>query len=383
MALFAGLCFAFIMQAQNSGVRECPEWQPCSKEEIEQRFALISSDIPMEMNSTVYTHIRHCLHRSKEKSERLIGLCETYFPVIDEVLQQEGVPIALKYMCIAESNMNPTAISRAEAVGMWQFMEYTGKMYGLTTNEFVDERYDFYKETRAAARFLRDLHDQFDDWLLAIAAYNCGPGRVRKAIRRSGGKKDFWKIKRFLPRETRNYVPRILAETYFMYYYSEYDLRPVDPYWKDLYVAIEEVHYDTHPESIANKHGVTLGELYLFNPELLKNKIEMLDLPYYAKIPAPYNHYEMGIAQAYVPEEGAASIQKGRNYPRTTIVPDKLAVVEASDLPIETEKEEPFTESLFEEQMKRMDLEREALNAEIATQKKKGFFPFLGKIFSR
>ncbi|MDA7502062.1 lytic transglycosylase domain-containing protein [Chitinophagales bacterium] len=283
-------------------VRPCPEEEPCDKEEVRMRYDMIQSDLDMTFHATVATAISHVLHRSADKSGRIIGLAETYFPLIEDILLEEGVPIELKYMAVVESRMHPQAVSRAGAVGMWQFMPYTGKMYGLEVENGVDERLDFYKSTKAAAHFMRDLYDRFGDWSLAMAAYNCGPGRVNKAIRRSGGKKTFWGIQRYLPKETRKYVPRIMAEMYFMYYHSEYHIYPHIPNFRDVYVDVEEIHYDTDLEAVASRHNILLGDIMLYNPELHTKGIDYLDLPYTLRIPAPYDQYELGHVSPYVHE---------------------------------------------------------------------------------
>jgi len=380
--LFLG---TFIIVTAQS-VRECPDSQPCGKEEIEYRFSLINSDIPMDMNPTVYKYIRHTLHRSEKRSNNLIGLCEAYFPILDEMLEREGVPIALKYMCIAESFMNPNAISKAKAVGMWQFMPATGRMYGLQVDKQIDERYDFYKETVAAAHFLKDLHDRFDDWLLAIAAYNCGPGNVRKAIRKAGGgKKDFWQIRKYLPRETRNYVPKIIAEMYFMYFYSEYGLSPTMPDWHNMHVAVDEVHHDTNPEELADKHHITLGELYLFNPAMLKEGISYLELPYQAKIPAPYHHYELGIAQPYIPVvQYADHFPNNLGYPKPNMAPEKLAKFPTPErIEFAAEEHDPTVQMLEYSQVLSCRKEDWINYYNNIEEDQKSVFPVLGLFFFR
>ena len=151
---------------------------------------------------------------------------ERYFPMFEQTLDRFGVPEEVKYLTIVESALNPQATSRAGAAGLWQFMYGTGKLYDLEVNSVLDERRDAEKSTVAAARFLKDLHDIFGDWTLAMAAYNCGPGNVKKAIARSGGKTGFWEIYNNLPRETRGYIPAYIAAAYVMTYYEEHGLRP-------------------------------------------------------------------------------------------------------------------------------------------------------------
>jgi membrane-bound lytic murein transglycosylase D len=166
------------------------------------------------------------LNRMRNRIDVMLTLSEYYQPLFEESLSRYDVPEELKYLTIVESAMNPQATSRVGAAGLWQFMYTTGKNYGLEVNSIVDERRDAYKSSDAAAHYLRDLHNVFGDWHLAIAAYNCGPGNVNKAIARSGGKHNFWQIYPYLPRETRGYVPAFIAATYIMNYYPEHGLHP-------------------------------------------------------------------------------------------------------------------------------------------------------------
>ena len=194
---------------------------------IAKRLAALHTVIPMTFNSEVRSYIRFYLKYMSRRLDVMLSLGQYYHPMFEDALSRYGVPEELKYLTIVESAMNPMATSRVGAAGLWQFMYSTGKLYGLEVNSVVDERRDIYKSTYAAAHFLSDLHRVFDDWTLAIAAYNCGPGNINKAIARSGGKRDFWEIYYFLPRETRGYIPAFIAVTYVMNYYREHGLRPV------------------------------------------------------------------------------------------------------------------------------------------------------------
>jgi len=156
----------------------------------------------------------------------MLGLKEYYFPMFEEILDMYDLPLELSYLAVIESALNPRAVSRAGATGIWQFMLTTGRFYKLQVNTFVDERRDPVAATHAAAKFLKDLYGIYNDWGLAMAAYNCGPGNVNKAIRRSGGKTDYWEIYPYLPRETRGYVPAYIGATYAMNYYREHNLTP-------------------------------------------------------------------------------------------------------------------------------------------------------------
>ena len=174
---------------------------------IARRLASLHTVIPMTFNQEVRAHIRLYLNRMRNRLDVMLSLSEYYSPLFEEALSRYDVPEELKYLTIVESAMNPQATSRVGAAGLWQFMYTTGKNYGLEVNSIIDERRDAYKSSDAAAHYLHDLYRVFGDWHLAIAAYNCGPGNVNKAIARSGGKQNFWQIYPYLPRETRGYVP--------------------------------------------------------------------------------------------------------------------------------------------------------------------------------
>ncbi len=198
---------------------------------ISQRMKNLDADTPFDLvyNSTVQGFIDLYAVRRKDVTAKVLGLSQLYFPMIEEHLTKYNIPLELKYLAIVESALNPTAISRVGAGGLWQFMPGTGKLYGLNITSYQDERFDPYKSTEAACKYLKFLYDTFDDWQLALAAYNSGPGNVNKAIRRSGGKKDFWSIKPYLPKETQGYVPAFIAVNYIMNHSAEYNLYPKKP----------------------------------------------------------------------------------------------------------------------------------------------------------
>lgn len=193
---------------------------------IEMRLRNMHTVIPMSYNEQVRSYIRMYLNRMSTRLDVMLTLGEFYYPMFENVLHRYNVPEELKYLTIVESAMNPLATSRVGAAGLWQFMYNTGKNYDLEVNSVVDDRRDPYKSTVAAARFLHDLYDVFGDWTLAIAAYNCGPGNINKAIARSGGKQNFWEIYPYLPKETRGYIPAFIAASYVMTYYPEHGLHP-------------------------------------------------------------------------------------------------------------------------------------------------------------
>lgn len=209
-----------------------PETVPTfSPEIVASRMAVLDRNTPFDLvyNNTIQGFIDLYAARRRDISRKVLGMSELYFPMFEEYLAKYGIPLEMKYLAIVESALNPVAISRAGAGGLWQFMVGTGKMYGLDVSSYQDERFDPYKSTDAACRYLRSLYNTFGDWQLALAAYNSGPGNVNKAIRRSGGKRDFWSIKPFLPKETQGYVPAFIAVNYVMGYASEYNIYPAKP----------------------------------------------------------------------------------------------------------------------------------------------------------
>ncbi|MDY0199917.1 MAG: LysM peptidoglycan-binding domain-containing protein [Bacteroidales bacterium] len=192
-----------------------------------QRLADMNSFIDLPYNSIVRNFINVYTNRQRDKMQVMLGLAEFYFPIFEEILDRNNLPIELRILPVIESALNPRAVSRVGATGIWQFMYGTGRMYNLTINSFIDDRRDPIASSEAAVRFLKDLYSIYGDWTLVIAAYNCGPGNVNKAIRRAGGKKNYWDIYYFLPRETRGYVPAFIAANYAFEYHKEHNINPI------------------------------------------------------------------------------------------------------------------------------------------------------------
>ena len=190
------------------------------------RLEKIPSLVNLTYNNVVRGYIHTYTIRQRSKLEVMLGLTDYYFPMFEEIFDLYGMPLELKYLAVIESALNPNAVSRVGATGIWQFMLPTGRQYKLQVNTFIDERRDPVAATHAAAKFLKDLYAIYNDWVLALAAYNCGPGNVNKAIRRSGGKTSYWDIYPYLPRETRGYVPAYIGATYAMNYYKEHNIKP-------------------------------------------------------------------------------------------------------------------------------------------------------------
>jgi membrane-bound lytic murein transglycosylase D len=231
-----------------------------------ERLSKINSIINLPYNNIIRNHIHVYTNRKREDFRAILGLMDYYFPMIEDIFDSYGLPAELKYMAVIESALNPNAVSRVGATGMWQFMYSTGRLYGLTINSIVDERRDPIKATHAAARYLKDMYSIFHDWALVIAAYNCGPGNVDKAIRRSGNRKDYWEIYYRLPRETRGYIPQYVAATYAINYYKEHKIQPLP---LNIPIATDTlmVNKDIHLSQISEVMNIPLGELRALNPQ--------------------------------------------------------------------------------------------------------------------
>ena len=220
----------------------------------------------MPYNDIVRKFIDTYTGRLRSQVSFMLSACNFYMPIFEEALDAYNLPLELKYLPIIESALNPSAVSRAGASGLWQFMLSTGKLYGLESNSLVDERRDPIKATWAAARYLKDMYDIYKDWNLVIAAYNCGPGNINKAIRRANGKTDYWEIYNYLPRETRGYVPAFIAANYVMTYYCKHNICPMEtniPQATDTVLVSRNLHF----QQIADICHVPLDEIKSLNPQ--------------------------------------------------------------------------------------------------------------------
>lgn len=231
-----------------------------------ERLHNIHSVVNLPYNNIVRNYIHVYTGKKRDKFEIMLGMREYFFPMIEDIFDAYGLPSELKYMAVIESALNPNAVSRVGATGLWQFMYSTGRAYGLTINSVVDERRDPVKSTHAAARYIKDLYDIYNDWGLVIAAYNCGPGNVNKAIRRSGNRKDYWEIYYRLPRETRGYLPGYIAAAYSMNYYREHNIIPA-PVNFSLATDTIMVTRDIHLEQVSAVMNIPLEELKALNPQ--------------------------------------------------------------------------------------------------------------------
>jgi membrane-bound lytic murein transglycosylase D len=245
------------------------------QEIIAERMRNLDRNSPFDLvyNQTVQGFIDLYAVRRRELTSKVMGLSELYFPLFEECLAKYKIPLEMKYLAIVESALNPVAISPAGAGGLWQFMVSTGKMYGLNVSSYQDDRFDPYKSTDAACRFLNFLYKTYGDWQLVLAAYNSGPGNVNKAIRRSGGKMDFWSIKPYLPKETQGYVPAFIAVNYVMNHATEYNLYPKTP--MKSFFEVDSVHVSSRVDFnvLAKLIDMPLDDIRFLNGTYKLNEI--------------------------------------------------------------------------------------------------------------
>lgn len=255
------------------------------KETYIERLSRLPNVMEMPYNNIVQQFIDRYTGRLRHSVSYMLGASNFYTPIFEEALEAYGLPLELKYLPVIESALNPMATSHAGAAGLWQFMVATGKQYGLEVNSLVDERRDPIKSSFAAARYLKDLYNIFGDWSLVIAAYNCGPENINKAIHRAGGEADYWKIYPYLPRETRGYVPAFIAANYVMNYYCEHNICPMRtqlPAKTDTIV----VNKDVHLKQIAEVCGIDIDELRTLNPQYRRDIVNGSNKPSIIRMPA-------------------------------------------------------------------------------------------------
>ncbi len=255
--------------------------------QIQRRLEKIDTEIPLNFNTRVKSFIDYFTVRDREYTKMVLRRSTYFFPIIEDILSKYNLPDELKYLAIVESGLKPTARSRAAAVGLWQFVYYTGRTYGLHSDWYVDERMDPVKSTEAAAKYLKSLHKMFGDWELALAAYNCGPGNVRKAIRRSGYKRKFWDIYRYLPRETRGYLPQFVAITYAFNYKEEHnfildDSEFIRPFLTDTIMVKEYLNLKT----LGAMLDICDEDMIYLNPSIKRNAIPQSSKHFSVRIPS-------------------------------------------------------------------------------------------------
>lgn len=274
------------------------------------RLSRLPNVIEMPYNEIVHKYINQYSGRLRNSVAVLLGASNFYNPIFEEALESYQLPLELKYLPIIESALNPTATSRAGAVGLWQFMIGTGKQYGLEVTSLIDERRDPIKASYAAAHYLRDLYNIFGDWTLVIASYNCGPNNVNKAIKRAGGTKDYWSIYPYLPNETRGYVPAFIAANYIMNYYCDHNICPVNttlPMGTDTI----QVSRNVRMERISALCNIEEEELRRLNPQYRTNLIPGNVRPCTLRMPtAAINAFIEAGDSIYVPQSEVLNIKE-------------------------------------------------------------------------
>lgn len=291
-------------------------------QKIIERLGQLPTVIEMPFNSVVRNHIDAYANRRKQLVENMLGMSLYYMPIFEAALDRYGMPLELKYLPVIESALNPDAVSRAGATGLWQFMLPTATGEGLEVNSLVDQRRDPYTSSDAAARYLKKLYGIFGDWSLAIAAYNCGPGNVSKAMRRAGSSaKDFWAIYPYLPSETRGYVPAFIAANYIMNFYNKHNISPAlarKPIVTDTVHICKRVHF----QQISDVMGIPMEELRVLNPQYRQDIIPGDIKPYALVLPSLQVY-------AYVANEDSIVNHNAERYARRDVV--EPGVTQGSD----------------------------------------------------
>ena len=286
--LYSNMMFEEIYGSITTMSYEPVAYEELPTEILKQRLAEINSRTPfnVEYNASLESVIKNYLKNRRATMGKLMALSDYYFPMFEEALDKYNIPLELKYLAIVESALRPTAESRVGATGLWQFMFSTGKMFGLDVNSYVDDRSDPLKATEAACKYLEALYKRLGDWDLALAAYNSGPGNVSKAIRRSGGRTNYWNIRQHLPRETAGYVPAFLATMYIFEYADEHGFKSNGP--RIPYIATDTIHVKKQLalEHVATVANMNIAELEFLNPQyklgiipVVKDEVYTLRLP--------------------------------------------------------------------------------------------------------
>jgi membrane-bound lytic murein transglycosylase D len=260
----------------------------CDPAVVETNLMLLNASTPFDLiyNEQVQKFIDFYGYRRRGSVARMLGLGRLYFPIFEEMLDKYNLPVELKYLAIVESALNPVAISRAGAVGLWQFMPATGRMYGLNPGQSIDDRRDPFKATDAACRHFIDLYNRFGDWNMVLAAYNAGSGGVARAIKRSGGKTDFWEVQPYLPRETQNYVPAFIAVVYVMNHHKDFNLFPVTPPFDFYELDTIGIRGFMTLDYLAEKLSIDRESIGFLNPALKDGKVYgSPDAPWYLTLP--------------------------------------------------------------------------------------------------
>ncbi len=241
-------------------------------EEVAKRIENMESEMDFELNDRIFSFIQYFTVRNREYMKMVLARKEQYFPMYEETMKDYGMPVEIQHLSIIESGLDPKIKSHMGAMGLWQFMPATGREYGMEVNPDIDDRMDPEKSTKAAAKYLKALYKMFGNWEVALAAYNCGPGNVRKAIRHSGGKNTFWGIYDYLPKETRSYVPQFQAMLYILNHLEEHNLHLEEPSYPMEY---EQLNFDKtfQLKTLASLTEVCLKDLEKLNPSIKQGRV--------------------------------------------------------------------------------------------------------------
>lgn len=271
LLLFLSMTAAFSQEFPDESERYYDYVPDFTYDEIGERLAELEGDIPLNYNDRVKAFIDYFTIKDRDYTRGILARKDIYFPIFEEYLRKYGLPDELKYLSIIESGLNPNALSRVGAGGLWQFMPSTGRIFGLQSDWYIDDRMDPYASTEAACKYLKSLYKQFDDWELALAAYNTGPGNVRRAIRRSGYKQSFWEVYQYLPRETRSYVPQFVAMIYSINYAEEHNLWMPENHMPAYDTILVSDYF--HIETFSNLLNVCLDDMLALNPQVKRGAI--------------------------------------------------------------------------------------------------------------
>ena len=327
LLLMIGFCWVFAQAQEEVPLYESYDYAPdIPYDQVEKRYNALDLTIDIAFNDRVFAFVNYFTVRDRDYTREMLRRKEVYFPIFEKYLKEYDLPQELKYLPIIEAGLNPKAVSGPQAVGLWQFMAPTARERGLKIDWYIDERMDPEKSTEAACKYIKWLYGVFKDWKLTLAAYNSGIGNVRRAIRRAGYKKDFWKVYRYLPRETRSYVPQFAGIVYAMEYADLHNIYTEDPLYPTDYEVVTTNQF-IYMKAFAEESGIPLEVLKQLNPAIKKGAIPANARNFELRIPKSdketYDKNEaMIMAKAL---EGKAEFEKmARNMPGSTFGKEKV-----------------------------------------------------------